>query len=457
MSTTLDNARRKLLSRLHAIQPRGDARQVTSAAGNVGGTTAIVNALGQYPDDSFIDVAYLVLPTGPTNSSGSLEYQVISAFDQADGSGNTTVTTSEAFSAQVASGQDCYVSMLNPDDVLDALNYAAAQVFPDIFTPRVYNHITDSRVFNGLFDFWDSATVPTFWSYADSSALTVSKDTSPWLGQYGVKLVASAAGAQFIRFRPPFPSLLNELDGESITLHAMIYATAANKGGVTIADGDGDGATVYHTGDSTWQEVVTAARTITEGDISQQIEWRLNCAASATVRFGPAWTEGGPRQRDILLPDAFKRGPSRIRQRSTDMPSHLRPADPIGGWSLEEFYPATSQAGTLYSDKVLRNEDYFGVSGPKILEMWGEDYLAQCSSESDVYEIDPPRDDAFYCKAAAYLKAQAGQLQNASGSEFAQAMSYDWESRYNSMMKQPGMRMKRQPVTLEPFLGRPGR
>ena len=86
---TLKASRVGLLDMVHAVEPR--LAQTTTGTGNAGGTTFEVNSLGNWPDNSFIDTHWAVLPNG-YNGSSALETAVVSDFDQADGSGDTIVT-----------------------------------------------------------------------------------------------------------------------------------------------------------------------------------------------------------------------------------------------------------------------------------------------------------------------------------------------------------------------------
>lgn len=449
MTATLTAAQRNVLTKLRAFEPLLPASPVTTSAGNIGGTTAFINSLAYRPDDSFEGTHWLVLPTGP-GGSGSLEVQAISGFDQADSSGNTEITVSEAFTAQVASGVAAYVSPVHPESVRLALNAAGDRLYPHVHVPRLYHHVTKSRVFNGFFDFW-TGTLPDWW-VRSNAALTVTKDYDSYFGEHAAKLVADGTN-RYLSTQPVTPWLLNELNGYSITLHAMIRATVASKIGVSISDGAGDGSTVYHDGDSTWQEVVTAARTIVPGRPSAPIEFRVHCLASATGWVGPVWTEGGPDQRVIPIPAAFRRGPSRVQMDARAWPTHLNDLSPYGDFEVISRYPAADRTGSLTIGNSVRFPRAISTS-PRLLSLEGEDYIGDASAQTDVYEVDPPYDELLYLGAIVDLKRQLADSPGSGVQQLQQMLKRDWESDYNRMFEQ--LRMPRAPVTMGAGLGPPG-
>lgn len=449
MPPSLTAARKNVLVMLKAFEPLLPATPVTTSAGNAGGTTAFINTLAYRPDDSFENTHWLVLPDGPSGT-GSLEVQRISGFDQADGSGNTEVTVSEAFTAQVASGVEAYVSPVHPELVRLALNAAGKKIWPHAHVPRRYHHITKSRVFNGSFDFW-TGTLPEWW-VRSNSGLTVTKDYDAYFGDQCVKLVADGTN-RYLSTQPVLPSLLNELDTYSITLHAMIRATVASKIGVSISDGAGDGATVYHTGTGAWAEVITAARTMVPGRPATPLEFRVHCLASATGWVGPVWTEGGPDQLFIPLPPAFRRGPSRLSIDAREWPTHRNDLGEYGDFEVVSRYPAADRAGTLTIGNTVRLPRGLSVS-PRLVVMEGEDYISDASAEADVYEVDSPFDELLYLAAIIEIKRQIADSPASGVQGLQQALKRDWQSDYDALLKQ--LKMPRAPVTMGAGLGPPG-
>lgn len=451
MTTTLANARTAVLLKLNAIEPRFPAARVTSAAGNAGGTTAQINKLGMFHDDSFVETHYLVLPDGPTGS-GSLEAQVISDFDQDDGSGNTVVSVSEAFTAQVQNAVTAYVSPVHPEELRTALNQAALNLWPALKVERLYHHVNGSRAFNGLWDQWTSG-LPDWW-LKSNSALTVARHFVPYFGAWGLTLTADGS-ARYLYLRPPFPTVLNELDTHDVTLYAFISATAASAGGVSITDGAGNGATVFHSGAGGWAKVATAARTITKGSATQPVEFRIHVGASQTVQIGPCWTEGGPETELLPLPGIFRRGPASIMRSSNTWPDFDRTPSPLVGWRMEETYPVPEGASTLSQVRWVRFTD-LPATGAALMELRGEDYLSQASIETDPYEVDAPLDQLLYAQAIVELKSIFSQDPSAGGASFQRQLESDWRARLDELLSRQVMQTPRPVHTLTPALSEPG-
>jgi hypothetical protein len=443
---TLATARAELLEIVDDIQPRVAADRVTSATGNSGGTIAQINKLGNNPDGSFVNVKWLILPSGPGGSSTSAEARKVSAF-KADVSGNTLVTVEAAFTAQVSSGVTAYVSSVHPEQAADALNAATEELYPDVYTPRRYHHVSGSRAFNGFWDYWSSPTVPEWWA-VDASTLTVAQLTESYFGAYGVTLTASSAGARYLKSAPIAPALLNELDGSSLTFHAMLRATAASKGGVSIADGAGTGSIAYHGGDSTWTEVVTTARTMVPSRPGSPVEFHIDVAASATVHVGPVWTEGGISQRRIPIPVSFSRTPTRVREASSEWPSFVESYGDLVGWQSESMYPQTDTAGVLEVGHGIFFPSGL-TAGPRLMQMDGMDVGATLSLEADVMEVVGGRKRMLYYKALAYLKRQLKQ-QVATMQGTQRLLESDWDREFTILMANPGHHQARLPVQLTP-------
>ncbi len=441
----LKDARPKLLGKIAAIEPRLPADQVTSGTGNAGGTTAKINTLGTWQDDYFNDTHWLVLPNGPTGS-GVLEVQAVTDFDQDDGSGNTIVTAAEAFSAQVASGVTAYLSNVHPEDVRRSMNIATSTIFPNIYVPRRYHHVSGSWAYNGFWDLWVSG-VPAFWKVS-ASGLTVSELNVPYFGRRGVKLVADQSGPYTFEYMAPYPALLNILEGESISFHCIMHAAAASKGGVLITDGAGAGAEVQHDGDSVWAEVQTAAQTITQATPTQHISFKINVAASATVYLGPAWTEGGPTQTDVLIPDVFRRAPASVGMEGNAWPDHRQEFSSESDWEMRTAYPAADPDGTVHQSRVVHFPN--GLTSKRLMVFEGEDYLSEGSVETDVYEMESQHEQLFYTLGIVNLKESLGELLGSGSEEFQARLARNWMQIYLGMLKQPGQRMVRKPVALGP-------
>lgn len=441
---TLKDARTAMIGKVAGIEPRLPADQITSGTGTT--VTAKINTLGTWADDMFVDTHWLVLPNGPTGS-GILEVQAVSDFDQADGSNDTIVTVNEPYSAIVASGVSAYVSPFHPEDVRRSLNIAATVIYPNVYVPRRYHHVSGSWAYNGFWDLWASG-LPAFWKRS-SENLSVDQLNTPYFGPRGVTLTADSGGPYDFEFSAPYPALLNELAGESISLHAIMSASSASSGGVLIADGDGDDLEVQHDGDGTWAEVQTAKRTIVQAGPTSQITWKIRVAASQTVYLGPVWTEGGPTQTNVLIPDVFRRAPAYAEMETNAWPNHRQNFEPEDDWLLRTQYPTPDAAGNLVQSKIAHFTN--GITPSKrLMAFGGEDYLAEAALETDVYELESQHETLFYTLAIVNLKEQLGELLGSGAEEWQQRMARNWFAIYNSILKQPGQRMARKPVAMSP-------
>lgn len=452
-TTALSVARTGVLGKVEAIFPRIAAQRVTSAAGNSSGTTAYLNSLGNYPDDFFEDSHWFILPNGPLASAvGSLEARLITDFDANDGTGNTVITTREPFSAAVANGVSAYLSPIHPETLRAALNTASQSLYPAVITYRQMHHIGGSRAWNGMWDYWDANNVPLWWSKSNS-LMTIAKLTEPYYGQWGVTITADGAGARYLKSTPDNPALLNELAGNSVVLHALIRSTVASRIGISVSDGAGDGATVFHDGDGTWQEIVTAARTIAVGRPSSPIEWRLHALTSATGSIGPVWTTGGPDQRRIpLVPGRFKRAPTTVKQMGDTWPTFVEIPRENHDWHPESRSPQVNAAGSV---SVGHDIVFNGVDMPaneKLMTFEGYDYLTEAAAESDVYEIDGEHLEAMYALALAEVSRGLANQPGGGATSLYMLFASDWGAVAQGKIGETGFRMARPVATFRPTL-----
>lgn|GEM_PF-6958168 len=456
-TTALSLARTDCLLKVEAVFPRLSADRVTSAAGNTGATTAYMNKLGNYPDDFFEDSHWLILPDGPlASAAGSLEARLITEFDSNDGTGNTLLTVREPFSAQVANGISSYVSPIHPETLRQALNNASQAVYPQLFAYRQMHHIGGSRAWNGMWDYWTSSTLPIWWSESNS-LMTTAKLTEPYYGQWGVTITADAAAARYLYSTPDNPALSNELAGHDVTFHAMIRATVASKIGVSISDGAGNGATVQHDGDSTWQEIVTAARTMVVGRPGAPIEFRIHAEASAVGQIGPCWTTGGPDQRRVpLVPGRFKRGPTTVKQMLDNWPTFVEIDSENHDWRMESRSPQVNAAGTVSvgNDIVFNGLDI--PANEKLMVFEGMDYLTEASSESDVFELEGDHVDVMYDIALAEVSRSLANQPGGGATSLYMLFAADWEEVAQTKLNAPGFRMSRPRANFRPTLASAG-
>lgn len=456
-TTPLSTARSDALGMIGAILPLVSADRVTTAAGDADGKKLYINKLNEHADDSFIDSWYAILPEGPTAAGGgSLEAKRIADFDQFDSADKTEITIHGAFSAQVESAADAYVSPVHPETLRLALNESATTCFPDVLVPRRYKHIRGSRVFNGLFDHWTS-TLPAWWARSHATELAVTKSYDPYIGDIAVKLVNSGSVERYLYTLAPGVGWLNELDGYSVTLHAMMSMGTAGDGTLDIVDGAGsDTDETAAVGDNTWDEVITASRSMVLGlATGTRIEFRVTVAAGATVYVGAVWSEGGPAQRYVPIPLAFHRGISRMEEASTEFPSVEQDYEELDDWTITDRYPASDSAGTLEVGRTIRIPGGYAAS-PRVIVFEGDDYLSQATAETDVYEVADPQKRLFYARALAALRREVSQQPGAADPGVSRLLENDWMKYYEGLKKQEGMVAPRGPVSLRPMFSGPG-
>jgi len=449
---TLKEARVGLLGMVHAFEPRLAAKQVTSGTGAANGSTVQINGLGNRPDSSFKNTHWVVLPNGFDGSS-VLETAVVSAFDQDDGSGNSIVTVHEPFAGQTVSGITAYLSPINPETLRLALNRAAGYTYPEIYVPRQFHHIQNSRAFNGCWDYWE--TLPVWWKESNTALTTTKLKSTPYAGTYGVQLQADGS-ARYLYSDPISPSLINELAGETVTFHCMMLTSSAADGGVSIRDGGGIQTTVDSVGGGAWEEVITAERVIVAGIPTDPIEFRINVAASATIQLGPCWTEGGKGQTRVPLTGIFSRGPSRLEASGRPWPDTMQDNRASRqAWHLEDHYPALDSQGVDDMGHVIVFDSPMPTA-PKWMVFHGEDYLAEASLETDVYEVNFPQTNLLYIRAVVELKRDVGELVGTGVAEAQRRLGEDWQAAYGELSAKAGMKMPRKPRANRPMFSRAG-
>lgn len=445
---TLAVARQSVLEQLHAIVPKMAGARVTTGTGST--TTAQINALGDYPDNSFIDTHWLILPGG-YNGTSALEVGRVSAFDQDNGSGLSIVTVLEPFAGTVASGVTAYLSPAHPDEIRTALNSAGPRLFPHLAVPRRYHHVNQSHVFNGFFDFWNGS-LPQWWARSDTD-VAVTRDKISYFGESSMKLVSADEAEQYIKSEPVNHNLLNALIGESLTLHMYGWCDSASSLGIRITDGDGQGTTVWHTGASVWEKISTAARTIVASTPSNPIQWEIVIAAGATGYASVVWTTGGPAQEFVPIPPQFRRGPSNVRESLAAWPTFSRETDGRE-FSLEQAYPTYDSAGNITTGRMIRMQTPSASNG--LLYIEGEDYLSAASVEADVYEVEAPQDALLYVQAIVNYKRGAGQDAGSGAGDFQLALARDWDAELKELTANPANSATHPAVSLKPMFGGPG-
>ena len=456
-TTTLSTARSDALGMIGAILPLVSADRVTTAAGDADGKKLYIDKLNDRADDSFNDAWWVILPEGPTAAGGgSLEAKPIADFDQFDSANKTEITVHGAFSALVESGADAYISPIHPEKLRNALNEAATTCFPDVLVPRRYKHIRGSRVFNGLFDHW-TGTLPAWWARSHATELTITKSYDPYIGDIAVKLVNSGSVERYFYTLAPGVGWLNELNGHGVTLHAMMSMGTAGDGTLDIVDGAGSSTdATAAVGDNTWDEVITASRTMVLGlATGTRIEFRVTVAAGATVYVGAVWTEGGPSQRYVPIPLAFHRGISRMEEASKEFPSVEQNYSQLDDWKITDRYPAADSAGTLEVGRTIRIPGGHSAS-PHVIVFEGDDYLSQATAETDVYEVADPQKRLFYARALAALRREVSQMPGQADPGVSRLLAEDWMRFYEDLKKQEGMVAPRAPVSLRPVFSGPG-
>ena len=454
MTSALSAARVAVLEKLRAIEPVLPSSRKTTAQGNTGGTTVQCDLLNYRADDTYNDTHWAILPQGPSGS-GSLEVSRVKDFDQLDGSSNTVLTVYEAFSAQVENNVDFYVSTVHPETLRVALNNGTSRIYPWAFIQRKMNHVSNSRVMNGFWDYWSSTSAPQWWKKSNA-ALTLSQETTqPYHGEYSLRAVADAGGARYIATDPPSPSYLQRDHGEKITLHAMISAVAANSGGVSIQDGNGVSAIVYHSGTAGWEEVVTAEVTIERGTPASPIEFHLDVAASATVDFGPVWTEGGQEIEVLYMPPQFRRAPAIIREAHSSWPSNVEDFHTLSGWEMQSGYPTTHPSDSPVIGKNVFFSDVRMSTSPHLMLIEGEDYIEEATSETDVYAVDAPFDELLWIEAIIEMKMGTAQMIGSGGAALEAQLARDWEAARDRLITQPAFSMTPAPKVVQPMFGPP--
>ena len=453
MTSALSAARVAVLEKVRAIEPVLSASRKTTAVGLSAGTTVQCDLLNYRADDAYNDTHWAILPKGPTGS-GSLEVSRIKDFDQLDGSSNTVITVYEAFSAQVATGVDFYVSTIHPETIRIALNNATSKVYPWAFIQRRMHHVTNSRVMNGFWDFWKTTALPEWWKVSNAD-LVPSQDTAqPFHGEYNLKLV-NGGTARYLASDPVSSSYLQRDAGETITLHAMIYAESANTGGISIQHGSGIESIVYHSGTPGWEEVLTAEVTLVEGRPGTPIEWHLNMAASGTAYFGPVWTEGGQEIEVLFIPPQFRRAPSFITEARTGWPGNREDFTELSGWRTQSYHPATHPTADPVIGNVIRFDDARMSTNPRLLVLEGEDYIEEATVETDVYAVDAPFDELLWISAIMELKMGTAQMVGSGGAAVQAQLALDWELELKRLMEQPAFGMTSAPKTVQPMFGPP--
>ena len=143
----------------------------TSSAGGALGITAIDSNLS-YFDDGYFNDWYFVLPTGPTDSSGSYEVTRVADFSQSTG----VLTLEPDASAVVASGQTYELHRYSPSTKHLALN-AARSIALDALWLSV---VDETIVIDNLVDNWDFETLADglFTGWTKKGVLTLTQNAS---------------------------------------------------------------------------------------------------------------------------------------------------------------------------------------------------------------------------------------------------------------------------------------
>jgi|TARA_Y100000034_G_scaffold119878_1_gene162111 hypothetical protein len=454
MTSTLAVGRVSTLEKLRLIEPFLASQRKTTAAGNAGGTTFECDHLGYRPDDMFNDVAWAILPQGPTGSS-TLEVQRAKDFDQDDGSGNSIVTVYDAFSAQVQNAVDMYISPVHPESLRLALNNATSKIYPWAFIPRKYHHISNSRVFNGFWDFWKTSALPEWWKVSHADLVPSQHTEQAYHGEYSLKLVEGGGNARYLASDPVSPSYLQRDAGEKITLHALMYVESASSLGVSIQNGSGIGTIVYHSGTPGWEEVETAETTLVEGRPGTPIEFHINVAANKTGYVGPVWTEGGQEIEVIHIPPQFRRTPNVVSITGSSWPTRREDFHRLSGFETANRYPAVHPTNGAVMGNTLRFGPRDLTTTPSLMRLEGEDYIEEATVETDVYAVEAPLDELLWIEAIIELKNGLAQQLGSGGAALERQLAIDWMQERERLLDQPAFQMTPTPKVVQPMFGPP--
>lgn len=346
----------------------------TSSAGGALGITAIDSNLS-YFDDGYFNDWYFVLPTGPTDSSGSYEVTRVADFSQSTG----VLTLEPDASAVVASGQTYELHRYSPSTKHLALN-AARSIALDALWLSV---VDETIVIDNLVDNWDFETLADglFTGWTKKGVLTLTQNASYFIhGSSSANMagVASTGIEQDLLTKAGGFSHINRGTQKTLHVRAWLRSTDASNGrirvsfnGTTFTNGS------YHGGNNGWEGPdihyidVPIPSDLTEIMLSVEKSTSSDVQADVVV----AWID---QINQYTLPTSIHRRPAWVKQN----------ADRFGIGITADWKPI-SKNNMPQSGRILRLE--------------GKGLLTEVTTETSTMEVSDPETQLLYAEALDWL------------------------------------------------------
>jgi hypothetical protein len=219
-------------------------------------------------------------------------------------SGSNTGDQPIASQAEAELGSD-NTKVMTPLRVAQAID-AQAPTFTGVLSDGTVN--PTNLIANGDFESWSAgaSAVPDGWTVSGAGASVAREGTIFKKGLYSAKVTRAGADCQV--YKEIFNGSLGNLEyckGRSYTFGCWVYATVANRAGISISDNVVGSALVYHSGNSTWEwltvtlTVSNSANTVypqlrvSNGDTAAYFDGAMCVEGSSSFAFSPKPAEEG--------------------------------------------------------------------------------------------------------------------------------------------------------------------
>jgi hypothetical protein len=156
---------------------------------------------------------------------------------------------------------------------------------------------------NGHFAGWlaGASAAPDAWVLDAPAGSVAREDAIVKVGTYSAKVTNAANWGQLYQNIPA--DLVTQLRGQSITLGAWVYASAAERGFISVTDGITVTDSAYHTGAAGWEFLTVTLSAAVDPAATAVSVWMMVAAGAAVdVYFDGVMLTAGP------LPSLFQNG-----------------------------------------------------------------------------------------------------------------------------------------------------
>ena len=303
---------------------------------------------------------------------------------------NGVLTWSPAFSA-VTDTTDYFElwrdDKISPDQVNALINEAIRAVEDEYLANKIDESLVINDILtNGLMETWSDASTPGTWTTGGAGTIA-RESTIRREGTYSAKLINTVGNAYWLTQSLSNYSLYA---AKSMTLHAWVYATVADRARIRLTDGVTIWNSSYHQGKG-WEELSIDGKTLSTALTELTASFRIETGAQITAYCDRVWLSGGDSIYEYTIPAGFYTVESVYQEQSTlgKFSQSSDRIDPLKGWRI--LVNGTNK-------KIWFDPSIASLTAGRKLRIEGQAKASSLTLDADTTNI-PPAYIRNYCLA----------------------------------------------------------